>query len=102
MAVGKYSPTVSAAYQHSQTWWKPKDEISFYDDEGFDSYGYNEQGYDRAGNHENDYLCGEEREYVKRDGEWDSEWFYSLYEDTLEEWTCDKVTGKPVKSANNS
>lgn len=91
MAVGKYSPTVSAAYQHSQTWWKPKDDMSFH------SYGYNEQGYDRAGNHENDYLRGEERNYLNSDDEWDTEWSYPLYEDTLEEWTYDKVTGKPVK-----
>ena len=53
MGVGKYSPTVSAAYGADQEWHrKLRTEETCCDDEGYDSYGYHElTGFDRAGNH---------------------------------------------------
>ena len=64
MARGKYSPTVTAAYQAKLAWWRKYaystqrnlDDFVEYDPEGFDSYGYNADGRDRAGYTENDYL----------------------------------------------
>jgi hypothetical protein len=67
--LGKYSPTVSMAYFKSQSWWKPADEMAFYDAEGFDQYGYNKDDVDRAGFKENAYY-----------GDTD------LYEDTASDW----------------
>ena len=78
MAVGKYSPTITRAYMKSQTWWKGVDEFSLYDQDGYDSYGYNKENVDRAGNHENEYLNGQDD---GMDG-----WEYPLYEDTGAEW----------------
>lgn len=59
---GKYSPTVTAAYQADQEWWDTHSgavllpEIHMqYDPEGYDSYGYDKNDTDRAGNSENDY-----------------------------------------------
>ena len=68
MGVGKYSPTVSAAYATDQEWHdKLQTEEDWHDDEGYDSYGYHkETEKDRAGYTECDYLgCGEwiENEY---------------------------------------
>jgi hypothetical protein len=57
---GKYSPTVSAAYQANQRWWDQyagnNDQTwRQYDPEGYDSYGYNADDCDRAGNYEHEY-----------------------------------------------
>lgn len=68
MATGKYSPTVSGWYAKDKEWFKKnggdfgngKQPNSFYDDDGYDSYGYNENDIDRAGINENDYICNEE------------------------------------------
>jgi hypothetical protein len=44
MGVGKYSPTVSAAYGADQEWHrKLRPEDDWYDDEGYDSYGYHKE-----------------------------------------------------------
>ncbi len=67
MSIGKYSPTVSAAYHADQDWWKrnggedPANQdkpshVFFFDRGGYDSYGYNKDEIDRAGNTEMDYL----------------------------------------------
>ena len=64
---GKYSPTVTAAYQANKNWFKKfsnfdnqRDNWSIYDPEGYDSYGYDENEVDRAGNHESDYYADDE------------------------------------------
>lgn len=67
--LGKYSPTVSHAYFKSRSWWKPADEMAFYDAEGFDQYGYDKDDVDRAGFKENAYY-----------GDTD------LYADTASDW----------------
>lgn len=85
MAVGKYSPTVSAAYMKNQDWHKPVD--GDYDAEGFDSYGYNKDDVDRAGNHELDYIQSVE--------DYGDEICYPLYERTYAEWGYDSVTFQP-------
>ena len=65
--LGKYSPTINAAYNANQDWYERYagvDEYggeNQYDPEGFDFYGYNKEGFDRAGNHEDQYAfsgCG--------------------------------------------
>ena len=89
MGVGKYSPTVSAAYARDQKWHdKLCHPLEWYDDEGYDSYGYHkETDKDRAGYTENEYLGG---------GEWiDDEYCHPLYEDVARQWTYDGV--RPVK-----
>jgi hypothetical protein len=88
MAVGKYSPTVVAAYQNSQTWWKPAGEFDQYDAEGYDSYGYNKADRDRADFHENAYL----------EGTWvnDNDYEYLTYQDVLDVWGVDE-NGQPCK-----
>lgn len=53
---GKYSPTVSNAYQCDQSWFGRYSNGNQYDPEGFDSYGYDENDVDRAGNNELDYI----------------------------------------------
>ena len=64
--IGKYSPTVCAAYSNNQDWWRknggedPSNEakpfdIYGYDRDGYDSYGYDKDNVDRADNHEDDY-----------------------------------------------
>lgn len=63
MGVGKYSPTVSHSYASDDKWFEKNgggwgngiDPESFFDDQGFDEYGYNAQGVDRAGNEEHLY-----------------------------------------------
>ena len=59
---GKYSPTVSAAYQADQEWFRNycfheinSSEYAQYDPEGYDSYGYDKNDVDRAGNQEHEY-----------------------------------------------
>ena len=51
MSVGKYSPTVAAAYHDNQGWWDQhcENEGDLYDRDGYDEYGYDEHGRDRAG-----------------------------------------------------
>jgi hypothetical protein len=100
MAVGKYSPTVSAAYAHNQNWWVAVEEVvtspigetftisGQYDAAGYDSYGYDRDEVDRAGVHENDYLSGE------YDGD---DYVYDTYERVLREWTVDRTTGQPTR-----
>ena len=60
---GKYSPTVSKAYQHNREWFVNYSKGEIYDPEGYDSYGYDKNDIDRAGNEEwqyysDDYCCG--------------------------------------------
>ena len=88
MAVGKYSPTVVAAYQKNQGWWKPAQEFDEYDVNGYDSYGYNKDGRDRADFHENAYL----------EGTWVNavDYEYLTYQDVLDVWGIDE-NGQPSK-----
>ena len=90
MGVGKYSPTVSAAYARDQKWHnKLCQPLEWHDDEGYDSYGYHmETDKDRAGYTENEYLGG---------GEWidGMEYRNSLYENVMDDWTYDGV--RPVR-----
>jgi len=82
MAVGKYSPTVNEWYRKDQEWYRKNcsDPFSFYDKDGYDSYGYNAEGKDRAGYTEFDYLC--ESTFNE-----DSDTFsYYLYEDVYFRW----------------
>ena len=58
---GKYSPTVSQAYQTNQEWHQkllPPGEYT-YDADGYDSYGYDKNDVDRAGNHEYEYYSND-------------------------------------------
>lgn len=87
MSVGKYSPTVSRAYQKNQKWWEDnggnterKDHDSWYDNDGFDSYGYNKDDIDRAGNTESDYICDYDVDYD----------CYTLAENTYDEWVVNE------------
>ena len=75
MAVGKYSPTVAAAYHDNQDWWNQhcENEGDFYDRDGYDEYGYDAHGRGRAGYLEEDYGADE-------DGE------HRLYEEMLSHW----------------
>lgn len=109
MSVGKYSPTVSRAYQKNQNWWAEnggntdkKDYESWYDNDGFDSYGYNKDDIDRAGNNESDYLCHYDVEYD----------VYTLAETTYDDWSVNekgiptlfseiKKTLNPIKDNKN-
>lgn len=87
---GKYSPTVSAAYQANQEWFRNylKPEGFMNDPEGFDSYGYNDDNVDRAGNDE----CA----YYSNDAPLDSDDDYNWkYEAALNAWGFDGT--KPVK-----
>ena len=90
MSIGKYSPTVSQAYQKSQNWWEQNggnQENLFYDKEGFDSYGYNSKGVDRAGYTEEDYMFG----YIMTE---ENEPYYHLFKEVLSNWQIDE-SGKP-------
>lgn len=90
---GKYSPTVSAAYQVDQEWWRNycksgTEEYPQYDPEGYDSYGYDKDDRDRAGNYEYEY-------YADNHGDCNFK-----YNDALGEWRFDGV--KPVSSPANT
>lgn len=82
--LGKYSPTVSAAYSRDQKWFEkyavPKnpDDFAGYELEGYDSY--DADGVDRAKVEEFAYAGSP-----------------YLYEDVLEDWDFDGV--KPVLSS---
>lgn len=83
MGVGKYSPTVSKAYQNDQKWWEKnggdvakEGKESWHDNDGYDSYGYNKNDVDRAGNTESDYLTNYDVDYEQ----------YTLAESTYEQW----------------
>lgn len=82
MGVGKYSPTVSFSYRKDQEWFRKNciDPNSWYDRDGFDSYGYNEQEVDRAGHHENDYLS--DGKYCEHS----DTVVYDLYEGVSDDW----------------
>lgn len=89
---GKYSPTVSAAYQADQEWWKRNcytTGYSIYDVDGYDSYGYDANDVDRAGNQESAYYNND----LADDG-LDGDCNYA-YEDAEGEWGFDGT--KPVK-----
>jgi hypothetical protein len=89
MSTGKYSPTVSAAYGADQEWHrKLRPEDDWYDDEGYDSYGYHkETEKDRAGYSEWDYLST-----FETDGDY---FHHSLYYYVQDQWTFDGV--RPVR-----
>ncbi len=91
MGVGKYSPTVNVAYSRDQEWHrKLRTEDSWYDDEGYDSYGYHKDTEkDRAGYTEWDYLDT----YETTIGGY---FYYSLNDHVGTEWTFDGV--RPVRS----
>lgn len=55
MSLGKYSPTVSNAYNEHPLWFVKYAKGNQYDPEGYDSYGYNAQNVDRAGYREDQY-----------------------------------------------
>lgn len=106
MTVGKYSPTVSAAYGADQKWhehngggdeknWSDPYDGRDYDNDGYDSYGYDCDNVDRAGNHEDDYM----------EGEWLNEggsdvYVYVLYETVSFEWSVTDEQGLPKKIRN--
>ena len=80
MGVGKYSPTVVAAYAADQDWHKklcPEDD--WYDDEGYDSYGYHK-----------------DTEKDRADGTW---WDYvtdnNMYEKAMHAWGFNGVRPYP-------
>ena len=91
MSIGKYSPTMSAAYANDQKWWeknggenpanldKPSS-VYFYDKDGYDSYGYNAEGIDRAGYTEDEYLG-----VVEWDPETE-EYDHTLYDLVYDQW----------------
>ncbi len=90
MSVGKYSPTVSAAYANDQEWWDNNGGndmakiIFLYDDDGYDSYGYNSEGVDRAGYTEDEYLGVTE---------WDpktEEHNHTLYDMVYDQWVANE------------
>lgn len=94
---GKYSPTVSRAYQKDQSWFDSyRIEIpgvyNPYDPEGFDAYGYNYNDIDRAGNHENDYIPNDSPYWEDVDDDYNT-----AYEDAYDSWGFDGI--KPVKFA---
>lgn len=83
MGVGKYSPTVIAAYSADQDWHdKLCKDGEWIDVDGFDSYGYHFQTLkDRAGYSESDYL---------ENGEWvDDAYQYPLYDEVYYSWGFD-------------
>ncbi len=91
---GKYSPTVSRAYQADQEWWRkytfarqPGDNWIQYDPEGYDSYGYDKDDVDRAGNQE----CA----YYSNDAWAEDEDYNIAYDTAYESWGFDGV--KPVR-----
>lgn len=107
MSIGKYSPTVSAAYDNDQDWWTRND-IEFeslvdmlefndrcpnglnYDNDGYDSYGYNEDNVDRAGNTEDEYAVGED----SLTGNF-GKLVYPLYDYAIQNWGIDS-NGFPI------
>jgi hypothetical protein len=91
MGVGKYSPTVTAAYAADQDWHdKLCDDGEWIDRDGYDSYGYHrDSGKDRAGYTELDYMAS---------GQWDddlSDFVYPLDDDVSRDWTFDGI--RPVR-----
>lgn len=83
---GKYSPTVTVAYQTDQEWHRKYAQNEQYDPEGFDSYGYNADDMDRAGNYEHEYYVDDVTD------EWGSDnWAYNRASDA---WIFDGE--KPV------
>ena len=92
---GKYSPTVSQAYQADQDWWRkyafarqPGDNWIQYDPEGYDSYGYDTNDVDRAGNSEYEYYSNDCPHPEHAD--------YNIkYDVVYDEWIFDGV--KPVR-----
>lgn len=91
MSVGKYSPTVSAAYRANQNWFELNCPLvprcPLYDVDGYDSYGYDKNDVDRAGYREEDYLAAEEIDGV---------FVHTLYEQVLSDWGYDAENAKPV------
>lgn len=92
---GKYSPTVSRAYQADQEWWhrythdrQPGDNWIQYDPEGYDSYGYDKDDVDRAGNSEYEYYVNDSAHPGYAD-------YNMKYDDAYEDWGFDGV--KPVR-----
>lgn len=85
---GKYSPTVTYAYQHNQHWFKLYAGDAIYDKDGYDSYGYDKNDVDRAGNNESDYIPND----AFADG-YDDDCNYS-YDRAIEAWGFDGT--KPV------
>lgn len=61
--IGKYSPTVSAAYSADQLWFYSYCGDDIYDVDGYNSYGYNTNDVDRAGIKEDTYAQEDERIY---------------------------------------
>jgi len=89
--LGKYSPTVTEAYQQDINWFSKYAGVdqhgtdNLYDPEGYDMYGYDKNNMDRAGNLESDYSlicthCGQ--------------MMTTLYHSVLDYWTFDRI--KPV------
>lgn len=92
---GKYSPTVSAAYQADQDWFIHyciheinSSEYAQYDPEGYDSYGYNADDVDRAGNPEYSYYYSDDN----GDGN-------IAYDNARDDWGFDGT--KPVRLQNS-
>jgi hypothetical protein len=85
MSVGKYSPTITAAYHKDQDWFKKNGgDIAQFDNDGYNMYGYNRTGKDRAGYEAVDYLLAYDTEYD----------IYDLYEAVDSEWTVGE-DGRP-------
>lgn len=90
---GKYSPTVSKAYQADQDWWRKytgEDEHTYsqYDPEGYDSYGYDKDDRDRAGNYEYEYYSDDLEDGTN-----------FKYNHALDTWTFDGQ--RPVINGHN-
>lgn len=88
---GKYSPTVTAAYAQNEHWHEEycitvaeSGELTQYDPDGFDLFGYNKYGVDRAGLFAFQYVPDDYR------GQGSNIW----YDDAESEWAFDGV--KPV------
>ena len=94
--VGKYSPTVAAAYAKDQNWWEKNggesergDHGFFYDVDGYDQYGYDKNEVDRAGHTENEYASDFE---TLEDGDV----VYPIYEHVYFSFGVDE-NGNPAK-----
>jgi hypothetical protein len=93
MSVGKYSPTVTAAYMADRDWWEKNgggegDDCN-YDVDGYDRYGYNAEDVDRSGHTELDYLSSYVDALRNGDDEYPSDGaglISHLAEDILSEW----------------
>lgn len=97
MSIAKYSPTVNFSYRKDQDWFiknggdfgNGDNKNSFYDNDGFDSYGYNENDIDRAGVSSLDYEAN-----YKADLE--GNLIFEKYESVLDLWSGRDILAEKV------